>query len=131
MASQGVWSLTRIFFRYMSPIKYIILYDPKSRTISRNTKEEKWFYFQAAITVSSAIIFVYYVLIFDSKYLMDSPSLRAVAIVFGILYASITGLYSVFTISVGFRGDTFYNCFNAVVRTQRQQEGISLSIMQN
>jgi len=61
------WSLKRIFSRYMSPVNYILLYDPKSRKISRNTKEENWFYSQTTVTVTSAMVFVYYVLIIITR----------------------------------------------------------------
>jgi len=42
---------------------------------------------------------------------------------FGTLYAGIAGLFLVCTISVGLRGDTFYSCFNAAIRIQRQKQG--------
>jgi len=65
-----------------------------------------------------------------SEYLPDddsNKSLRTVAIMFTILYAGLTGLYTVFTISVGFRGNIFYDCFNAVIGAQRQQESKPVS----
>jgi len=52
-----------------------------------------------------------------------NKTIQTVAFMFAILYAGIIGPYTVFTMSVGFRGDTFYNCFNNVIRAQRQQEG--------
>jgi len=126
MASQEVWNLTEIFFRYMSPINYIILYDPRSKTISRNKKHQLWFYFQLVLPILSELDLVNYVLVNKSDYINNSKALKAVAYIFLILYAGIVGLFSVSTISVGFCGDTFYNCFNTVIKTQRQMQGKSV-----
>jgi len=121
MASLEIWNLVSVFFRYLSPFKYIILYDPKNRKIRRNTQQQFWFYFQASVSIMTALIIIY--LIINPSATFPSKTIRTVAYMFAILYAGITGLCIVFTISVGFRGDTFYNCFNNVIGAQRQQEG--------
>jgi len=120
MTSEEAWKLTETFFRYMSPINYIIIYDHKTKTIHRNSKKILWFWSQTAFTILSLMVSEYYLLLRNSEYLPShTKSLQAVAFMFGILYAGISGLYIVFTISVGCRGDAFYNCFNTVVRLQQ------------
>jgi len=118
MTSKEVWNLVGIFFRYMSPVKYIILYDHKARTISINTTNKQWFFSQASLTVFAAILGVYFLLNPNSEYMKNVKSLRTVGHMFGILYAGIIGLYAVFTISVKCRGYAFYCCFNTVIGLQ-------------
>jgi len=120
MESKEVWNLTRIFFRYMSPIKYIILYNPKTRNISLNSKNRRWFYSQASFTILVAIIWVYFLLNPNLESIQNSKSMRKGAFMLGILYAGIIGLYAIFTFSVGCRGDTFYCCFNTLIRLQHK-----------
>jgi len=118
MTSKQVWNLTNIFFRYMSPINYIIVYDPKTRTISKNTKKKLWFYTQTVAILLTGMIGVYFIVHPDSESVKNSKSNQAMKSMFGILYAGILGLYAVFTFSVGCRGDAFYCCFNTLLRLQ-------------
>jgi len=122
MASQEAWYLTKVFFRYFSPFKYILLYDSQSRTIRRNTKQQNWFYFQASITILSAFIGICFVVDPNATYENDPNITQSMVYIFAILYGGIAGLYTVSTISVGIRGDTFYNCLNALIRMQHKQQ---------
>jgi len=120
MASEKVWKLTHIFFRYFSPINNIIIYDHKTKTIHRNSSKILWFWSQFCFAILSLAVSEYYVLIRGSEHLRNSESLQTIAFMFAILYAGVAGLFIVFTISVGCLGDAYYDFFNAAVRLQQK-----------
>jgi len=61
----------------------------------------------------------YYIFIRGSKHLRSSESLQTIAFVSAILYGGAGGLFVVFTLSVGFNGNAYFNCFNSVVKLQQ------------
>jgi len=119
MASKEVWKLTRILFRYMSPINYIIIYDHTTKTIHRNSKKPLWFWSQFCFVLLSLGVSEYYIFIRGSEIFKRSESLQTIAFMGAILYAAIGGLFVVFTITVGFNGNTCFNCFNTLVKLQQ------------
>jgi len=120
MASQEVWNVTKIFFRYMSPINYIIVYDAKSRTIHRNTKQKGWFYSQVCLVIVSAVVAIYFVINSNAPLENNFQTTQSMVYMFAFLYGGAAGLYLIFTISVGFRGDIFYSCFNTIIKMQQK-----------
>jgi len=123
MSSEGVWDLANILFYYLSPPNYIILFDPTNNTIRKNSKKKRWFYSYLSFAYASATLVIYFTLFYESKSVQVPESRKAVATMFGILYIGVIGLLSVFTLSIGFRGHTFYDCFNSVMKTQTNIEG--------
>jgi len=123
MSSEGVWDLAYILLHRLSPPNYILLFDPTNDTISKNSKKKLWFYSYLSFAYSSAALVIYFTLFYESKSLQVPESRKVLATMFGILYIGVIGLFTVFTVSVGLRGNTFYDCFNTVVKIQGYLEG--------
>jgi len=123
MSSEGVWDPAYILFHHLSPPNYILLFDPTNNTISKNSQKKLWFYSYLSFAYASAALVIYFTLFYESKSVQVPESRKVLGTMFGILYIGVIGLFTVFTLSIGFRGNTFYDCFNTVVKIQGYLEG--------